>query len=1083
VSRNRAFWVCSILGLLLLAACAAPTPSRTSSQPPAQPSRTEKAKVVDDEFLTLKEEGNFQDAVRLAQERVTESEKEFGPDHFQTAIWLNQLGQLHSHLGDYDQAEQAYLRSLDIKQKAKRPSNLAIAVSLLNLGDLYVIKGDYARAEPLLQRARELREKALGVNHPDVAPCLASLGRLKMFTGDYGAAEALNQRALAMSEHALGPDHLRVAACLDNLSEIRKYLGDLPEAEALARRALAIREKAPRPDTPLLARNLSNLALISVMMGKYVQAESFYKRALDVYARSVGVQHPAAAQAMSNLAGLYTTMGNYQRSEQLQRQALDILEKSYGTYHPRVAWAVEKMGGLCAASGDYRQALQRYRQALDITEKTVGPEHPEAANCLDGMGLAYYSLGNFAEAADCYRRALAIREKAFGANHVKVAHSLFYLAKLSQATGDYGKAEVLYTRALGIYEKALGPNHPKVAVCFDSLAALRGALNDYPGAFVFGLKAQAVNQVVLDQVMDIPSEELKIKYLTTKEQSLHTFLSLVSQHMRAQAPAVKSAFETWIQRKGLVLESQKRLYESLIYYEDPEALRIFQELERVRARLSTLAFSQPEKENLDAYRKRMEDLEREKEKLVEQLTRLSRAFALQKKFVSAEAEAIARALPDQAALIEFARINTFNFGAKSRRGRWLPPHYLAFVLHAGKGGEVRLVDLGDAAEIDAAVARLKTEVTAERRPLPAGAKDASQRLYDLVFRPVTPELGSVRQIFISPDGNLNLIPFEVLRGPGERFLIEDFNFNYLAAGRDVMAFNEIKSGVGLALLMGDPDFDLEEGKRESALKKLALKGPSREGQARRSVEMQGLQFSRLPGTREEVLAIRGLFGKNETESYLGEDALEEVLRARGTPRILHMATHGFFLEDAKRPEVSETEDFIDDGGRVGAEAPGPAPVAVAGAGAATGAKNPMLRSGIALAGANRSMAESGEAPGSEGIVTAEKILGLKLWGTEMVVLSACETGLGDVRTGEGVYGLRRAFTQAGAKSVVMSMWSVPDAETKELMIEFYRGAQSGKMNRCQALRQAALKQMAVVKQRYGYPHPFYWGAFVFMGEP
>ena len=335
------------------------------------------------------------------------------------------------------------------------------------------------------------------------------------------------------------------------------------------------------------------------------------------------------------------------------------------------------------------------------------------------MGLLL-TWATIAEAADCYRRALAIREKAFGATHVKVAHSLFYLAKLSHATGDYGKAETLYTRALSIYEKALGPNHPKVAVCFDSLSTLRGALNDYPGAFAFGLKAQAVNQVVLDQVMDIPSEELKIKYLTTKEQSLHTFLSLVSRHMRGQAPAVKSAFETWVKRKGLVLESQKRLYEGLIYYEDPEALKTFQELERVRARLSTLAFSQPEKENLDAYRKRMEDLEREKEKLVEQLTRLSRAFALQKKFVSADAEAIARALPGQAALIEFARINTFNFGAKGRRGRWLPARYLAFVLQAGKGGEVRLVDLGDAAEIDAAVARLKTEVEAKRgAPMPA----------------------------------------------------------------------------------------------------------------------------------------------------------------------------------------------------------------------------------------------------------------------------------------------------------------------------------------------------------------------------
>jgi CHAT domain-containing protein/Flp pilus assembly protein TadD len=1036
---------------------------------------------VDEEFLALKEEGSFQDAVRLAQERVAASEKEFGPDHLQTAIWLNRLGSLHTHLGDYDQAEQACLRSLDIKRKAKRPHPLAVAASLLNLGDLYVIKGDYARAEPLLQQARELREQALGANHPDVAPCLASLGRLKMFTGDYRSAEALNERALAMSEQAFGADSMRVAVCLDNLSEIRRHLGDLPEAEAFARRALAIREKSPRPDTPQLAKNWNNLALIYVMMGKYAKAESFYNTAMDVYAKSVGLQHPAAAQAMSNLAGLYATLGNYQRSEQLQRQALDILEKTYGRYHPRVAWAEEKMGGLYAASRDYRQSLQSYGQALDIVEKTVGPEHAEAANCLDGMGRAYYALGKYAEAGECYRRALAIREKALGATHAHAAHSLLNLARLSQATGDYGKAEALYTRALSIYEKALGPNHPRMATCFDSLALLRGALNDYQGAFAFGLKAQAVNQVVLDQVMDIPSEDLKIQYLTTKEQSLHAFLSLVSQHMPGQAPAVKSAFETWVRRKGLVLESQKRLYEGLIYYEDPEALKAFQELERVRARMSTLAFSQPEKENLDAYRKQMEDLEREKEKLVERLTHLSRAFALQKKFVAADAETIAGALPARAALVEFARINTVNFGAKGRKGRWLPARYLAFVLHAGKEGEVRMVDLGDAVEIDAAVARLKTEVAAEHRAPQAGVRDPSQRLYELVFRPVTRELGSATEIFISPDGNLNLIPFEVLRGPGGRFLIEDYQFNYLAAARDVLAFNEIKSGGGAAVLMGDPDFDLGAEKKESALKKLVMKGPSREGPARRSMDMRGLQFSRLPGARQEVLAIRELFGKNETESYLGEDALEEVLKARGTPRLLHLATHGFFLEDAKRPEVSEVEEFMDDRGLMGAEAPGPTAVAVAGA--AAGVKNPLLRSGIALAGANRSLAGAGEAAGSEGIVTAEKILGLKLWGTEMVVLSACETGLGDVRTGEGVYGLRRAFTQAGADSMVMSMWSVPDAETKELMIEFYKGVRSGQLNRCQALRQAALKQMAVVKQRYGYPHPFYWGAFVFMGGP
>jgi len=145
-------------------------------------------------------------------------------------------------------------------------------------------------------------------------------------------------------------------------------------------------------------------------------------------------------------------------------------------------------------------------------------------------------------------------------------------------------------------------------------------------------------------------------------------------------------------------------------------------------------------------------------------------------------------------------------------------------------------------------------------------------------------------------------------------------------------------------------------------------------------------------------------------------------------------------------------------------------------------ENPLIRSGIALAGANHAL-KSQDPEKSDGIVTAEKILGLKLRGTDMVVLSACETGLGEVKTGEGVFGLRRAFSQAGAKSLVMSMWSVPDRETKELMVEFYKNIQSGNMNRCQALRKAALKEMKIVKRRYGTTNPLFWGAFVFMGEP
>jgi CHAT domain-containing protein len=341
-----------------------------------------------------------------------------------------------------------------------------------------------------------------------------------------------------------------------------------------------------------------------------------------------------------------------------------------------------------------------------------------------------------------------------------------------------------------------------------------------------------------------------------------------------------------------------------------------------------------------------------------------------------------------------------------------------------------------------------------------------------VFEPLRKELRGVKEIFISPDGNLNLIPFEILQRSDGRYLIEDYTFNYLAAGRDIIGFGQIKDRGEKALFIGDPDFDMGTEEKNSVVRKLALTRGEKKERVRRSSGMRGLHFSRLPGTREEVKAVQALFGNDKAALYTGKDALEEVLRQRQSPRILHLATHGFFLSDLELGDLRQ-------------DTTGRAIKVVISPGEKTKKRkieNPLLRSGIVLAGANNVL-KSGDEGRNDGIVTAEKILGLRLRGTDMVVLSACDTGVGEVKAGEGVFGLRRAFTQAGAKSLVMSMWQVPDEETKELMVEFYRNILSGKMNRSQALRQAVLKEMRIVKKRYGHTNPLFWGAFVFMGEP
>ncbi|MCK4487149.1 MAG: CHAT domain-containing protein, partial [Desulfobacterales bacterium] len=383
-----------------------------------------------------------------------------------------------------------------------------------------------------------------------------------------------------------------------------------------------------------------------------------------------------------------------------------------------------------------------------------------------------------------------------------------------------------------------------------------------------------------------------------------------------------------------------------------------------------------------------------------------------------------------------------------------------------------MIDLGDAEEIDTAVAKSKKEIsTMEKKAI-----KSSREIYNLVFEPLRNELGDVKEIFISPDGNLNLIPFEVLRGPDGRYLIEDYTFNYLAAGRDVLGFGQIKGEGKKALLMGDPDFDIDHKKRKLTLRKMALMDGDQEKVTRRSADMRGFHFTRLPGAREEVKAIQKILGSSiESEIYLDSEALEEVLKQKSAPRILHLATHGFFLNNqelARIPADPTGRGFYSF----------TMPIREKGRMARIENQNPMLRSGFVLAGANRST-DVMDQEADDGIVTSEEILGLQLRGTDMVVLSACDTGLGDVKTGEGVFGLRHAFAQAGAKSLIMSLWAIPDKETRELMVEFYKNIMSGQMNRSQALRQAALKEMKIVKKRYGHANPFFWGGFVMVGDP
>jgi CHAT domain-containing protein/Tfp pilus assembly protein PilF len=882
--------------------------------------------------------------------------------------------------------------------------------------------------------------------------------------GRYQEATKYAEELVTAGEKAFGKDHPNVAIFLNNLAERYRTLGDYAKAEPLYKRSLAIVEKTYGPKHPHVARGLNNLAALYDSLGDYASAEPLYKRSLTIKEKTLGAKHPSTAISLNNLAGLYTNLGDYTKAEPLYIKSLAILEKALGPNHPDVAKVLNSLAMLYWSIGDYTRAMRLLERSLSIKEKTLGPEHPNVAKSLINLAALYTTLGDYTRAEPLYKRSLAMMEKALGPEHPDVAKGLDNLAGLYYSFGDLVKAKPLLEKSLAIREKTFGPEHPDVALSLNNLALLYASTDDFENSHKLFKRAQEIDSKLIDQVIGFTSEEQKIKFLSTKKYCLNLFLSLIDQHLSQKPSARKDALNAWLKRKGVILEAQRRFQEALVYSDDLQAVKTFQDLSRIRARLSKLAFAGPGKEGLKAWKNRMADLEVQKERLEAILSRLSQTFALKQKISKADCEKVAGALPPKTVLIEFARVEILNFKTK-----WLSAHHLAFLLHSGKGNRVGLIDLGDAYLLDKAIERFKKEIATIRKIKGERIIKSSREIYDLVFEPIKRELGNVKEIFISPDGNLNLIPFEVLQGPDGRFLIEDYTFNYLAAGRDVLGFGEIKERGKKVLLMGDPDFDLGAKEKDSTLRKLAL-NMDKEEIVKRSSDMGELHFNRLPGTREEVTSIKAILVDEKVELYIGKEALEEVLKQKGAPKILHLATHGFFLSDV---ELSYLRDEIMLRG---------ISISLKSTGKSVKIKNPLLRSGIALAGANSAL-KSRDAEKSDGIVTAEKILGIRLRGTDMVVLSACETGVGEVKTGEGVFGLRRAFTQAGTRSLVMSMWSVPDKETKELMIEFYKNILSGKMNRCQALRQAALNEMKIVKARYGHTNPFYWGAFLFMGEP
>ncbi len=883
-------------------------------------------------------------------------------------------------------------------------------VRALNVRTVALLKsGKYAEAEPLARAALDQSERVLGVEHPDTLTSVSNLAALCDAQGRYGEAEALSRRALATRERVLGTEHPNTLISVNNLAYLYREQARYGEAEPLFHQALDASERALGAEHPQTLQSVNNLAAIYDSQGRYGEAEPLYLRALKTRERVLGRKHPDTLESVNNLAFLYSKQGRDGEAEPLFRQASQSAEQVLGGEHPTTINYVNNLAALYQKQGRSGEAEPLMRRALESNKRALGPEHRQTLTSVSNLAFLYGEQGRYGEAESLCRGALEIRERVLGTEHPDTLDSVNNLAGLYLAQGRNDEAEPLLRRALDSYERVLGAEHRNtINVQLGLVLALVNRSNLTQTLDQLRLIDTRLRGLVGLQLATTRSERVRRQLVDTESRLQDVVFTLALTH--PDSDALPLAADILLRWKRLAGEADALVARLARTSQDPRVRDLASRLAQSRTDLSRLVnLPKPAPKAIAEARAGLERLEVE-------LATLERTFGSQRAARGLAWESIRDALPQSSALLELRAFRPFDFKI-DKRGEL---HWLALLIPANRGGgpPLQIFDLGPTAPLTPLLARLRV-----------GDPDAQSQLYRSLFSSLDSSIKGLKTVFLAPDGALDLVSFAQLKLPDGRYWVQRQSVRELRTGRDLLVMRPDHEGAGM-LLMGGIDYDrfpavaTAPGSAGPAASP-AASGKGSKGETLRPVTLvpemflamnrrlrdERSGFDSLVNTGPEARQIARFYWDKDNPAGVvltGLDANERRLKSLAKPpRALHLATHGFFL--------AEQSD---------------APTG--------GWERPMVLSGIALAGANRGLDGQQGPDGENGILYALEAIDLNLEGTELVTLSACDTGKGAVDASEGVYGLVRAFQIAGARNVLMTLWPLNDPLARAFMEDFYR---------------------------------------------
>lgn len=992
----------------------------------------------------------YEAALDWYRQELAITEKRQGTGHTDTAASLEAMAVALDRLGRYGEIRPLQERTLAIRKATLGATHPDTATAMANLGMLHLNLGEFDQALLLMREALAITEKARGPDHADTGDKVGKLALGHTQAGQYEVALHLRQRALAIAEHSLGPDHPGTASELSFFANLQIALGQYEAAKAAHLRALAIRQRALGDEHGETRYSLHNLAHLHEKLGEYEQALPYSLRALAIAEKKLGPAHPETATSLNNLAALHNAIGQHDKALPLARRALEIYEKALGPEHALTATAMANLASHLDHAGQRDEALSLTQRALTVRERRLGEAHPDTVSSLNNLGYYHWRAGAYEPAAASYQRALAASERAFGAEHDVTAGVLNNLAMLYADMGRRDEVLPLFKRALAIRTKTLGASHPETGSNLANLAFAEVAAGQPAAALTDFTRANAIADRVIERVFAIANEKEKLAYVRQHESSYYGQLSLIHRHFQTDQDALRRGLDLVLARKGVVFDAQSRQNEALSGSLDPEDRALWDELSQQRARQAQRAGTRPEPASAETFRRQLAEIDDRVAALERRLADKSTLVAQQLRQRDLTYATIAGHLPANAVLAEFIKINDYDW----RHDKWAgSERYLVFLLHPDS--RIDLIDLGAADVLETALREPLRQL--DRIGLDHELQQSAARaLNRLLWQPMAQAAGPADTVVFSPDGLLNLVPFAAMLDDDGRFFIERHTAFYVTSGRELARSDSGIQPNSRLYLAANPAFELGA----------VAAGETTETAIPTRSAGFNLRFEPLPGTQEEADTIPGLLpGKQRIVT--GREASEVSVLGAGRPRVMHLATHGFFLNDQPRAAPST---------RGAAPLQESAP-ALTTAASPTRHENPLLRSGLALAGANHAGQASG---GDDGLLTALEVSGMSLHGTDLVTLSACETGRGDVQSGEGVFGLRRAFALSGARHLVMSLWPVGDEATAQQMRLFYR-QYGGGARPAEALRAAQLATIEALRAQGKMAEPALWAPFIAQG--